>query len=74
MTPFAVVDGQHVKEEGLHIVVQGFVIQEKFGEKAKVLTVNFVDVAIHFEDGQVVLTVDFSGWRMPPHTLGHVPV
>ena len=74
VTSFAVVDGQNVKEERLHVVVERLVVQKQFGEQTQVLAVDFVHVAVHFEHRQVVLAVDFRGRRMPPRTLGHVTI
>ena len=50
-------------------------IQEKLGEKAKMLTVDFAKMTVHFEYGNVVLTVDLiSGWLRIPAALSDVPL
>ena len=51
VTALPVVFSQDVKQERLHVVVQGLVIEEKFGEQAQVLAVclenvGFIDVMI----------------------------
>ena len=74
VTSFAIVDGQHVEEERLHVVVERLVIEKEFGQQTQVLAVDFVDVAVHLKDRHVVLPVDLRGWRMSPQTLGHVTV
>jgi hypothetical protein len=37
-----------VKEEGFHIIVERFVVQEELGQKAEILTILFVALAIYF--------------------------
>ena len=50
-------------------------IQEKLGEKAKMLTVDFAKMTVHFENGDVVLAVDLiSGWLRIPAALCDVPL
>ena len=50
-------------------------IQEKLSEKAKMLTIDFAKMTVHFEYGNVVLTVDLiSGWLRIPAALGDVPL
>lgn len=46
MTALLVVPGQYVEEEWLHIVIQGLVIQEEFGQQAEVLAEEFADISI----------------------------
>ncbi len=55
-----IVAGQHVEEEGLHVVVQSLVVQEELDEQTEVLTVDLVRVAIHLKDGEVLLKIKFS--------------
>ena len=38
----AVRDGHHVEQEGLHIIVEGFVVQKGLGNQAEILTILFV--------------------------------
>ena len=45
--PFSVTLTQDVEEEGVHIIVQGFVVQEQFAEQAQALAVHLVLLAIH---------------------------
>lgn len=70
----AVVDGERVEEERLHVVVERLVIEEKFGQEAKVLAIDLVHVPVHLKDGEIVLAVDLGSGRMPPEALGHVPI
>ena len=68
----AIVLGQHVEEEGLHVVVEGLVIQKQLGEETEVLAVDLAGHAVHFEDGEVFVAVDFVGRRVKPVALGPV--
>ena len=68
----AVVLGQHVEEEGLNVVVEGLVVQEQLGQEAEVLAVDLAGHAVHLEDGEVLVAIDFVGRRMKPVALGPV--
>lgn len=62
MATFAVVLGEDVKKEGLHVVVEGLVVQEELGQQTQVLTVDCAHVPVHL------------GWkqrqkRQPPNTF-----
>ena len=50
-SPCGVVLAENVEQEGLHVVVQGFVIQEQLGQQAKVLAVQFGLGTIHLQPG-----------------------
>ena len=69
MTAHVIVLCKYVEEEGFHIVVQGFMIQEELGKKAQVLTVDLTGVTVHLKHRQVILPVDLIGWRMLKITL-----
>ena len=43
----AVVLGEHIEEEGLHVVVQRLVVQKQLGQQTQVLTVDCAHVAVH---------------------------
>lgn len=47
MAAFTVVLGEDVEKEGLHIVVEGLVIQEQFSEQTQVLTVDCANIPIN---------------------------
>lgn len=47
MTAFLVILCKNVEEEGLHIIIQGLVIQEKLGQQAEVLAEEFADISIN---------------------------
>ena len=74
VTPVLVVVGKHVKEEWFDIVVESLVVQEELDQETEVLAINFVCVAVHLKDTEVVLPVDLHPWWMSPWTLRHVPV
>jgi len=40
---------QHIEVERLHIIVQGLVVKEEFGEQTEVLAVDLGPVTIHLE-------------------------
>ena len=62
----------HVKEKRFHVEIKSLVIEKEFGQQAQILTVHFVFLAVHFEDGDVVLPVNLvAGW-MTPHALSQV--
>ena len=47
MRPLLVIFGQYVEEERRHVVVQGLVVKEQFGQQAQILTVQFLLNAVH---------------------------
>lgn len=49
-------------------------VNEKFRQQAKVLTIDFIRFAIDFKQAVYVLPVDFSTRRMCPETLLQMPV
>ena len=46
-SPFSITLAQNVEEEGVHIIVESFVVQEQFAEQAQALAVHLVLLAIH---------------------------
>ena len=48
-SPCGVMLAENVEQEGLHVIVQGFVIQEQLGQQAKVLAVEFGLGTIHLQ-------------------------
>lgn len=46
MATFAVVLCEDVKKEGLHVIVEGLVVQEQLGQQTQVLTVDCAHVAV----------------------------
>jgi hypothetical protein len=51
--------GHHVEEEGLHVKVEGLVVEEKLGKEAQVLAVLLVPLAADLEDGEWILGSSF---------------
>lgn len=47
VAPFVVVLGQDVEKEGLHVIVEGLVVQEQLGQQTQVLTVDSAHVPVH---------------------------
>lgn len=58
VTSVAVGQCHHVEQERFHIVVQRFVIEEKFGQQTQVLAVLFVPFAIHLPHAELTLAVN----------------
>jgi len=56
--------GEDVKEEWFDIIIKRFVVEKQFGKEAEVLAVDLVLLAVHFKDGQIVLTIDLIAWRV----------
>lgn len=44
---FAVILGEDVEKEGLHIIVEGLVVQEQLGQQTQVLTVDCAHIPIN---------------------------
>lgn len=49
MATFAVVLGEDVKKEGLHVIVESLVVQEELGQQTQVLTVDCAHVPVNLE-------------------------
>lgn len=47
MATFVVILGEDVKKEGLHVIVEGLVVQEELGQQTQVLTVDCAHVPIN---------------------------
>lgn len=65
--------GHAVEEERIDVVVQSLVIQEEFGEEAEVTTPGPLASAIDFEEGDVVVAVDFVARWMEEGAFFAVP-
>ena len=50
MTTFGVVLREHVKQEGLHIVVKRLMVQEELGQQTEILTVYGADITVHLKN------------------------
>lgn len=49
-----------VKQEGIYIVVERFVIEEELGERAEVLAVLFLFAPVNLEHRQVTVAIDLK--------------
>ncbi len=59
------VAGAHaVEEKRVDVVVEGFVVEEEFGEEAEVAAPGALAAAIDFEEGDAVVAVDFVSGRV----------
>ena len=72
MAPFTIIDGEHIEEKGLYIIVEGLVVQKELCEEAEVLAEYLASHSINFKDREVPLAVNLIGWWMEPVTLGPV--
>jgi len=61
ITTFIIVS-EHIEDKRLYVVIQRFVIEEQLSQQAQILTIYFRKIALHFKNGQIVLTVDFVPW------------
>ena len=61
-----------VKEKGLDVEVQRFVVQKELCQKTEALAVLLVAFATDLEDGDGLFAVDLVARRMVPHALGRV--
>ena len=57
MAAVGVGSGHHVEEEGLHVVVERLVVEERLGDQTKVLTVLLVLLTTHLKR-QLCVSVD----------------
>mmetsp|Transcript_13304 Transcript_13304/g.30887 ORF Transcript_13304/g.30887 Transcript_13304/m.30887 type:complete len:203 (+) Transcript_13304:529-1137(+) len=56
--------GHHVEVEGVHVVVEGLVVQEELREVAQVLAPHLGFCAVDLEDGDVISPVDLVARRV----------
>ena len=64
MAAMFIIFGENIEEEGLHIVVESLVVEEEFGEKTEILTIDLIGITVHLEHRQVFTSIDFVGRRM----------
>lgn len=58
MAALGITDRHDVKEERLHVVIQRFVIQEKFCQQTEILAILLVSLAVYFPYAYLVLPVN----------------
>ena len=69
----ALVAGGHaVEEEGVDVVVEGFVVEEEFGEQAEVTAPRSLAATVDLEEGDIVVAVDLVAWRVHECAFGAV--
>ena len=61
-----------VKEKGLDVEVQRFVVQKELCQKTEALAVLLVAFATDLEDGDGLFAIDLVAGGMVPHALGRV--
>ena len=60
---------EDIKKKWLYIIVEGFVVKKKLGQKAEILTVDFVFASVDFKYGYIVRAIDFLSGRKVHHAL-----
>ena len=72
MASLGIVDGQDVKEKGLHIIIERLVVQEQLDQQTEILTIDLVGLSVHLEDGEAVLAVNLRAGGTAPGALAQV--
>lgn len=67
-----VAGGHAVEEERVDVVVEGFVVEEEFGEEAEVAAPGPLAAAVDLEEGDVVVPVDLVSRRVHEGAFGAV--
>lgn len=67
-----VAGGHAVEEERVDVVIERFVIEEEFREEAEIAAPSSLSAAVDFEEGDVVVAVDFVAGRMQERAFGAV--
>ena len=63
-----------VEQEGVSVVVKGFVVEEQLGQEAQILSVGLVLAAVDLKERNVALPVDFVARRMSEIAFRDVPL
>ena len=64
---------EDVKQEQVHVVVQGLVVQEKLGQVAQVLAVKLLFPAIHLKHADAAIAIDLLARRMLQLAFAEMP-
>ena len=70
MATFAVILSEDIEEKGLHVIVQGLVVQKEFGQQAEILAVDLTHDSIHLKNGEIILAVNLICRWVEPLALG----
>ena len=60
---------EDVEEKGVHVKIEGLVVQKKLGQQTQVLAVDFVLGAVHLEHRNGAFAVNFVSWGLPHRTF-----
>jgi hypothetical protein len=74
MIALSVAPRKHIEQKRFNIVVKRFVVEEKLRQQAQILTINFVRVAIDFEDGNFAASIDLRARWISPRTFVEMTV
>lgn len=72
MITIIIVFANNVKEKGADPKVKGFVVEEEFTEKAKILAVDFIVLAIDFKDRDAIVPINLTAWGVSICTIRKV--
>lgn len=67
--PLAIHLAEDVEEKGIHVEVEGLVIQEELGQEAETLAIQLVVLPIDLPDGEGPLPVDLLPGRLAGRAL-----
>ena len=65
VTALAVILGEDIEQEGLHVVVERLVIEEQLGDVAQVFRVNLLLLRVKLKHADLVISVYLITWRAP---------
>ena len=65
-------DAHDVEEEGVDVVVEGFMVEEELAQEAEVAAPGALATAVDFEEADVVVAVDFVAWWVVEGAFGAV--
>lgn len=76
MATFTVILCEDIEKEGLHVVVEGLVVEEKLGQQAQVLAVDCAHISIDLSKGLMRTVVSVRKQKislvMPFHPLNTI--
>jgi hypothetical protein len=55
---------EDIEEEGVHIVIEGFVVQKQLCEVTQILTIESFNGSIHLEHRYLIISIDLVSRRV----------
>lgn len=59
MAAVLVAGGHDIEQKGVDVVIEGLMVEEEFAKEAEIAAPSPLAAAVKFEEGDVVVTVDF---------------